>query len=46
MELNLTQILMNEAVREGWTEWMAAVRAALSRTDLKRLPMLTGTWCG
>ena len=42
MELNLTQILMNEAVREGWTEWMAAVRAALSRTDLKR----PATWTG
>lgn len=42
MELNLTQILMNEAVREDWTEWMAAVRAALSRTDLKR----PATWTG
>lgn len=42
MELNLTQILMNETVREGWTEWMAAVRAALSKTDARR----PATWKG
>ena len=26
MKQNLTLILMNEAVREGWREWMEKVR--------------------
>lgn len=36
MKQNLTQILMNEAIREGWKEWMERVRMALSQTDIER----------
>lgn len=36
MEQNLTQILMEEATREGWREWMARVWNALPRLDVKR----------
>lgn len=36
MEQNLIQILMNEAIREGWREWMERVRAALPHTDVER----------
>lgn len=36
MKENLTQILMNEAIREGWREWMAKVRTVLPQTDAER----------
>lgn len=36
MEQNLIQILMNEAIREGWREWMERVRSALPQTDVER----------
>ena len=36
MKENLTQILMNEAVREGWREWMEKVRKVLPQTDAER----------
>ncbi len=36
MKQNLTLILMNEAVREGWREWMAKVRTVLPQTDAER----------
>ena len=36
MKQNLTLILMNEAVREGWREWMEKVRRVLPQTDAER----------
>ena len=36
MKQNLTLILMNEAVREGWREWMEKVRKVLPQTDAER----------
>ena len=36
MKQNLTLILMNEAVREGWREWMEKVRKILPQTDAER----------
>ena len=36
MKENLTQILMNEAIREGWREWMEKVRKVLPQTDAER----------
>ncbi|MBS4827300.1 MAG: helix-turn-helix transcriptional regulator [Bacteroides sp.] len=36
MKENLTQILMNEAIREGWREWMAKVWTVLPQTDAER----------
>ncbi|WP_280216264.1 helix-turn-helix domain-containing protein [Bacteroides fragilis] len=36
MEQNLIQILMNEAIREGWREWMERVRVTLPQTDVER----------
>lgn len=36
MKQNLTLILMNEAVREGWREWMEKVCRVLPQTDAER----------
>ena len=43
MEQNLIQILMNEAIREGWREWMERTNQVIIRSFKgKSLPFLSG----